>query len=253
MNGTQEKKSSQGFLSFLQVGVLEAIFIALLVAIIIVTLNYFNVVPLSRTFSLLSFLPQQKDTSPQKSLLVGTPPTITKGGPTIHYLITPNDPKKFTNDTSEYKHTVISDSTIKVRGELGIDIEIGIDLAGEKSSQSSGFQFTNALPSEKDSITLFLYLLPSGREWGIQYRHADSEQIFPLFKVPSGKIYGKFSLNISSDGRRVSATLPSGEKKTIVLPDTIYSVTNLMSSAVLVAPNLEVSIFSLNYRYQFPF
>lgn len=254
MNSAQEKKSSQSFWSILEVGTLEIVSIIFLVVAILFTLNYFNIIPLSNTFSFLSFLPQQGQvrlpSSSSKRLSTVSPSP--KKTPTIQYLVTPNDPKKFTNNSSEYHANPIPNSEVKVLGSMRIEIEMAIEMSEQvrKSSDSSALLFHNGLSnSKKDYRFLRLFYWPRAKSWMLHFQYAGKSEYLSLLPVPFGKVYGKFVLNISSDGRQVDIFLPTGEQKTLRLPTSLYATTNKMQSTIQVAPQSRVEVSSFSYQY----
>lgn len=241
--------------SLLVAGVAEVAIAAVLIIAILGTLNYFAILPLSNTFSFLSFLPQQSN---QTKLSRGNQRQQTTKGSSqdqisqLTQLIVPSNAKTFTNSASEDKYNVIKGSEIRVMGPLKINVEMGIELASavEKASGSSGLVFGNGLiQSPKDLGFIRLFYYPPGRNWALGYYHGDNSEFYNLLSMPTGEIYGKFSLLISENGRQVTVTLPTSENKTFNLPDSLYTATNQMSSTIQVAPGHTVTVSSLSYQY----
>ncbi len=234
----------------------EVAIAAVLVALILGTLNYFAILPLSNTFSFLSFLPQQSiGVKPQTRGNQGQQATTGQNqGRTsqVRQLIVPSDVKTFSNPTSEYKYNSIKDNGIKVTGPVRINVEMGVDLApsAQKASDSSGLIFGNGLAkSKKDFRFLRIFYWPPSKNWSLQYQYGEKPEFFNLLSMPTGEIYARFSILISGNGRQVTVTLPTLEQKTFNLPDSLYTATNQMGSSIQVAPGQTVTVSSLNYQY----
>ena len=247
----EEDKKGSGLSSVIT----EVAIAAVLVVLILGTLNYFAILPLSKTFPFLSFLPAQSTQ--------GEPKTGNQGQQTrtnqnqgrasqVRQLIVPSDVKTFANSTSEYKYNPIKDGGIKVAGPVRINVEIGIDLvpSDQKASDSSGLIFGNGLAkSQKDFRFLRLFLWPPGKGWGLEYHYAGKSEFYSLLSMPTGEIYGRFSILISGNGKQVTVTTPTFEQKTFNLPESLYTTTNQMDSSIQVAPGQTVTVSLLNYQY----
>lgn len=232
--------------SFLRAGFAEIIIIIFLISAILGTLNYFSILPLSNTFPFLSFLPRQ---SQQKTLNKITKVTQKPQQETVRYLITSDDPKSFTNSTNSYQYNLIPGNAIKVPKEITINVEIDIKDKASKNASTSALMFDNGSYNSKDNYKfLRLFYNQNGKNWALQY-HYNNNKFFNLLNQPLGKVHGRFSINISSDGKNLSILLPTGERKSIQLPDSLYSASSQMRTHVQVAPGSEVTISSLSYQY----
>lgn len=248
----KDKNIHSKFASLFTIGKAELVVTVLLIALILATLNYFSLIPLSETFPSFSFLPklktQQKKSPPSKA--------ITQKAPTIQYLVAPNNPKTFSNNEDQYVYNPLENSSIRVMGPVRIDIEMTVSKlteAKENASTSSSLMFDNGLYQSLNKDYRFLRLFYSAphKNWALEYYYGGRSKFLPLLSVGSGEIYGKFILSISSDGKNVKITLPTGEQKALDLPDSLYTATNKMRSMIQVAPFSQITLHSLSYQYSF--
>ncbi len=242
--------------SLLAAGLVEITIVTVLIVAILGTLNYFAVLPLSDTFPFLSFLPQQStQVNPQKRDNQFPQAKIGQNqdqSSNVRRLIVSPDVKTVTNSTIDYKYDSIKDSFIKVTGPVRINIELGFDLTpdAQTASGSGSFMFGSGLGgSKKDLRILSLFYWPPGKTWALQYLYGEKSEFYNLISMPTGKIYGRFSLLISGDGKQVTVILPTFEQKAFNLPDSLYTATNQMNSTIQVAPGQTITVSDLNYQY----
>lgn len=237
---TPRSKSSSGFW--------EVAVIAVLVFLILATLNYFRILPLSDTLPFLSFLPQQS-ASQRTAKPFAITQTQQKRPPFVQQVIAPSDPKIFTNDTKVNKTFPIKGSGTRVINGLQIDVEMTLKQ-DKKSTAAAGFMFDNGLKfDDKNLRRLFLFYWPKSNAWVLSYQYGNQKEFTGNLVRIRGAIYGKFSLKISKDGRNVVIVLPNGEERTLALKEPLYGVKNTMSARVSVPPNSGLTISSLSYQY----
>lgn len=242
--------------SLLAAGVAEIVIAAVLIIAILGTLNYFAILPLSQTFSFLSFLPRQStQVKPQTQGNQGQQ-TITNQNQgqfaNVRQLIVPSDIKTFANSTGEFKYNSIKDGYIRVEGPVRINVQMGIDLgpSPQESSDSSGLIFGNGLASSKNDLrSVSLLYSPQYKSWILHYYYGEKQEFFYLLSMPTGEVYGGFSLLISGNGRQVTVTLPNFDQKTFNLHDSLYTAINQMNPSIQVATGQTVTVSSLNYQY----
>lgn len=242
-NTGQASANKSSYLSFITEGVI----IVVLTLVILFTLNYFSLVPFSKIFPWLSFLPQAKG---QAQMTVPKNVTNSLNSRTIQYIVTPQSPLTLNNDTSEYMLRPIENSNIAIVGDTEVTVELGFQPelnAPEDASDSSGFIFDNGL-SGNNLRKLFLFYYPKGI-WGLQYTYGSKQKILPLYNVIGGQAYGQFNLSISGNGTNVKITLPNGEKRSLELPVNIYGPASSMTSRMLVASHWNAYLPLLNYKY----
>lgn len=240
---------------------LEILLIVTLVAITLVTLNYFNIVPLSSSLPIFSFLPRlgsgtvSQPSKPVNQLATNPsiPTTQTSKESTTKTIVTSNLPKVFSNNESKYKWTTIENSFVTVLGDIRIDVEIGVKstLISAQKEASNGMLFTNGLASsDKDHryIVLFYYL--PDQNWVVGHKSGGELKFLPLVTKKETDIFGRFDLLISSDGKTVTVTPSQGKQETIQLVESLYQTTNKMKSVAQVSPGSDITIYSLQYEYQ---
>ena len=79
----QPKKEKKSGLLFLEVGLVEISIVVIGLFLVFGTLNYFNILSISKALPFLSFLPTQKAISDNKSLKKTTPTDSASGVPTL--------------------------------------------------------------------------------------------------------------------------------------------------------------------------
>lgn len=236
--------------SLFTMGRAELVVTVLLIALILATLNYFSLIPLSETFPSFSFLPKLKTQQKKPTQLQSN----TQKTPTIQYLVAPNNPKTFSNNTSDFLYEVFPNESIRVLGPITIAVELTVEDDSKNGNKSSSYMFDNGLYQSlnKDYRFLRVFYYAPDKNWAVEYYYGGESKFLSLISVGSGEIYGKFVLSISSDGKEVKITLPTGQEKTFALPDSLYTATNKMRSIIQVAPTSEVSVISLSYQYSSP-
>lgn len=240
--------------SLLAAGVAEIVIVAVLIIAILGTLNYFAILPLSRTFPFLSFLPRQStQVKPQTQDNQGQETRTNQNQgqlANVRQVIIPSDIKTFTNSTGEYNP--IKDGYIKIEGPIRINVQMGIDIgpSSQEASDGSGLVFGNGLANSiKDLRSVSILYSPQYESWILHYYYGEKQEFFYLLSMPTSEVYGGFSLLISGNGRQATVTLPNFDQKTFNLPDSLYTTTNLMHTSIKVATGQTVTVSSLNYQY----
>jgi len=171
--------------------------IILLCIIIVGTLNYFNILPLSSKFALFSFLPHQGEQI-QNSMVTSSP--VSKKIPEQQQVISPDKPMTFSNDKNSDDRLSIPDSNIRVLKDLQIDVEFSNTKTNQTpSNATAGYIFDNDLPADNKNLRLlYLFYYFSTNTWNLEYLYDGKTIFFPNILKATGQIYGKFSLNISS-------------------------------------------------------
>jgi len=222
---------------------LKLILAIFLVIVIAFTLFYFNIIPglptnTQTASNNISSLPQTQNQ---------------KTGMYLQNIVIPSEQQAFTNDKTNIAGVLIPQSSIKVYGPLRITVELVVKMNDKSASDASaGYIFRNLTPdlkAQNDVRSLYLFYNKPSKGWVLLYKYGNQSKFLNVLQMPSGKVYGKFTFDISANGKSVIVTSPTGEQKTFELPDSLYTITNQMISLVQLLPNTEVDFFSLNYLY----
>src|SRR3989344_5994790 len=133
-----DDSSKKNSLSILGAGLTEILIALLLVAGILATLNYFNIIPVSDIVPALSFLPKQESGNLGSSNLGGTSET---GSPAQNQaiktmaVVQSNNLQKYTNKGEEMLFEPIASSSVQVRQLLRIDVELSVNNSKDGSGR----------------------------------------------------------------------------------------------------------------------
>jgi hypothetical protein len=248
MDNNQGKSSPLGSV------ITEIIIAAVLVILILGTLNYFSILPLSQSFPFLSFLPQQSGITQLQKTEQSVSSSSGSGTisilPNLRAVVQAVEPQKITNSSASASYKFLPKSGIKISGPLRIDMEVGAVTNSVKASDSDGLMFNNGLKYEnKDFRLLRVFYYPKDKNWAIETRANNKSQYSFLAKAPKGTNFLKITLLISSDGKSITVLTPGAKSKTIPFSDSLYAAGKQMNIATQVAPNSELDIYSLYYQY----
>lgn len=225
----------------------------MLVILILGTLNYFNILPLSQTFPFLSVLPSQ-----QKAQVSNNPSIIQRQSsnspqsatvPAIKVLVESTSPKKFSNSASQTSIKYLEDSYVLANYNRSLGIDIDMTISGSSSS-SSGISlgeniYSNSLPR------ISLYYFSQANSWLLSEDNAGEKKYTTLAKVEKDSIInGKFTLLISRDGKTIKVQPPAGNNITINLSRSLYGSKRSLTITTLVAPNSSLNLNYLRYTLQ---
>lgn len=221
----------------------EGIIVVFLIILIVLTFNYFKVINISSTFSILSFLPRQQSkindngqSSVEKNL---------SKVPTVVSLVDPKNKLTINNESDKFRFSNIPGSVIVVKGQF----EIGGILSVKNNDGGSGISFKNNILYEKpDYRGLLLYYSKSNASWILEFRSNNQSKPY-LIKKNNGVEPEAFTILISKDGKDIEVKTSASESILIKLSTSLYDTTNKMSMIAQVAPKSELTISGLFYQY----
>lgn len=240
----QEKEQS------LKTGLSAIVMLVLLISAVLLTLNYFEVVPLSKTFSFLSFLPAQSriksgslDTS-----VGGLPPRQQRSGGvrreegTQKNVITAGNPLVVENSSAGLKYQPINNAFVNPTGELIIETELSV---GQEGTGSTGIFLTNGLSNnDSDRRQLGVFYDTKIQNWLIEYKAGNKSE---FRRLGVKERFVKLRMAIVPEGN--SVLVNSGlENKKIYFSGSIYDSGTKMNARIQVGPNSELTINSLSYK-----
>lgn len=229
--------------------VIEISIILFLVLLVTVVLNYFNIVPLSKTVGFLSFLPHQSSQSTQND---SKNPPNTESDSTIQQIqpvILSDKPLTTSNseDIEQYKY--IENSSIEVNGALRIEVEMISDVSdAADDSGNSGIFFTNGLPyADKNFRFLHIFHYKKDKSWVLEYRANDESKYYFIAPAESSKSFISASIELNAQGTAATVSGVNIEKKTFDLSNSLYESGKQMSMVTQISPNANLTINSLVY------
>lgn len=234
--------------SFLSAVLLEVSIIAVLVIGILVTLNYFRIIPLSATFPYFSFLPAQNAIQLNTSN-PSQPSSVSEQSGTAESVLLASQ-KKIDNPGTKYLYASLNRSKISVAGTITLKGNFGISV--EESTNISGIIFSNGLDYiDDDYKNLSLFYFPKGKNWTLEYRAKGKSEYFPLIGGRQKDNGITFSMSVDNEGKTLSISLSDlvdNKVKTIHLPSSLYENGREMTIFSQVAPGSELNIYGLRYE-----
>jgi hypothetical protein len=225
--------------------IVEGVIVLVLVTAILVTLNYFGIVPLSRTFSFLSFLPSQtriQSGSLSRNVQNQVPRNQGTSAGQQKSVITSESPMVVENTAKEFKYEPVKNGFINPRGELTIEADLTV---GENVGGGTGIVFTNGLGFDDDNRrSLGLYFYPKDGNWLIEYR-ANNKSEYRGIKVTQKA--AKFKLIVGPLGKSVLVTSGS-DSVNFQFSSSLYDAGKQMRMGSQVGPNSTLTINSLTYN-----
>ena len=236
----------------LKVVLIEFSIIAFLVIIISAILNYFSILPLSNTFSFLSFLPKQKlfnqkiNNNPNLTLETNKP-QVKPNAFSKFSVVIPSKPQIITNPDDKYIFRVINGSYYKIlpNVEMKIDVEIET-LTNGKSDETTGLIFADDL-KKTNAKSLFLFYYQKTKTWGLRYKHGNTTKYLPISEDITPQPSFKATFYIDANGKEIYSVLSNGAKKALILPESMYEETRVINAIAQVSPLATLKINSLNY------
>ncbi len=233
--------------------VIEGGVILVLTVVILFTLNYFSLIPFSKIFPWLSFLPTSSRSISQR--VAFNIPTPTPTSSLLRYIVTEKNPLMYKNPDPAYvSYYPVDGSTLQVPGKLKIHIKVEVLSSGIKGNVStpSGMLIDNSLRSssrEYQYIKLF-YFQPNNT-WIVQYfMNGELSKGVPLLTLDKTSNYlGDFTFEISTNGKFLTIYTPTGKSKKVAFPQSFYNTSDIIRTVVQVAPHSEVDVLSLSYQY----
>ncbi len=235
---------------FLEVGIA-----AVLVILILGTLNYFGIIPLSKSFPFLSFLPSQSQgqnylgqfglapNQPNSKVL----PNL--NGKTIRTrgIVIPTSPKTFVNNGSTILYSPIASGGAKFTRQARVDVELTVN----NGASGSGILFTNGKKfADKDYKAFRIFHNGEKNNWQAEYRSQNKSTYTMLVKSTSkGNEFRKIAFIISANGKVFTIFVSGVPSKIIQLSDSFYGAGQQIFASVQVAPKSELEINSLYYQY----
>ncbi len=247
MDNNSKKASSLGS-TLVEVGVA-----GVLIILILSTLNYFGILPLSSNFKFLSFLPTQTKSS---SLFLSPNSGVGKRGNNAlsnvvtRVLVRPIEPKKLVNGTDNFLFAPIASSSVKIKDNIRIDMEL-TNVQGSSATQGSSLVFRNSFKYQDSKYRhLRVFYYPKNKVWILEARSKNKSQFFTLKKENAkGPNFAKVGLIVNPSGKSVTLLVAGKRNKTIVLADSLYDSGKVMNSSVQIAPHSELDIYGLYYQY----
>ncbi len=227
--------------------VVEGLVVVLLSVLILATLNYFNILPISQNLRFLSFLPQQtriQVTNKPSALL----PNGTSG--TIRTLVRPVTPLLISNDKNEYLYVPIQNSEIEVNGQIRIDAELMDNSTSDSST--SGIIFRNGIkPDDAGYQHLRVFYNPKDQNWLLEHKDNNKAQYYGISPKNDDPQFNfrRISLILSEDGKTITLLISGVPGKTITLLNSMFLPSNKMNMMAGVAPGSELNIYGLYYQY----
>jgi hypothetical protein len=225
----------------------EAIIILALTLLIIVTLNYFGMVPLSRNFPALTFLPVSgslKVDDPKDEIIEDQKNLQTRS------IVPEENPLVLTHsgDTQQAEYPLIEQSAFKPVQDMVIDL----DLSAEPGSEGSGIMFGSNFPSQTLRRILYLTYYSQGKTWILRFENSGKsvQANIPVSEDLVDKIRAKFTIRISQNGKVVYADIGQKDPIKLNLPSTLYDP-NAETVAVAQIPSsttLKINLLKYSYR-----
>ena len=242
--------------SFLPAVFLELSIIVALVIGILLSLNYFNVLPLSSTFSFFAFLPKASVvSSPSKVLQIDqknvNEPNLSQNpngsGTVKRSIISVEAPRKLINNESAYKYFNFPTAAINVKSPLTIDLDVS--AIGGEEGQDSGIIFNNRLQyADAGYAHIRLFYDFDDTKWILEHKANNKSQYISLNTSSSDRDSIKASIFIGQEGKLLKITIAGQKDQNITLQEPLYKTTNSMGIIAKVAPNSELEVSSLSYR-----
>lgn len=214
--------------------------VILFIVIILLTLYLFNVISLS------SFLPIKKATQP----IGQTNSTGSGDSESKINLINPTFTKVFTNKSDQWSLQNVPNNKVRVSSalELNTTLLIKFDEDAPLNSNTGILFYNGLLVKDPNTRRLSIVYLLKNKQWLLQYQSGKTVKSYILLNAAPANAFGTFSLSISSDGKKVTVSIPNQTTKSIDLPASIYDITNQMTINILVGPKSNATVSSLNYN-----
>jgi hypothetical protein len=258
-NETQpEEEKKESIFDFIRSSIFELFLVFLFLIIILTTFNYFNLIPLSSVFPVLSFLPQQNSLqneliSRNNRVFNGAPQNLSTCNPILdknillNYLVSCNNPKTIINSKSNYYDNPISTDGITTTQFIQINVGMEISVLNEKN-QNNTFTSGLMLDSKSDKNGMYIFYQGYSNTWMVKFTYSKSQEFESLYNpIPSNPEIGNFSITISPNGTTVNILIPNGLIKTFNLKESVYGNSNTLIPSIIAQPYTKLTLYSLNY------
>jgi len=221
--------------------IIEAGIAGFLVILILITLNYFNILPISDSFSFLSFLPRQGAAGVQVQNGSGT---------RMKLVVRPVNPLLSANGTKNTLFTPIASSSVNVTRQFRIETEVS-DNGGKASTLGGGLTIKNTKKfSDNDYRHLRIFYYPKNKNWLLEARSKNKSQFFFLTRAPlKGANFEKITLIVNSKGDGVTVLVPGIPERTFKLNDSLYDAGSQLNALISTPSKSEFDLYSLSYEY----
>lgn len=230
--------------------IVEILVVLVLFVLSLSVLNYFNILPVTKTLPFLSFLPSKTAIS-QGQAASGVPVADDKAKAqvVIQNVVTPDKPVEVKNDKKEYDFKALENSSIKVEWPITIDFEMAFDVLNAEGKDSSGLAWGNEFPyTDNKQRVLSILRYPPENTWMMAYHADGKDTYFPLQKDDQKKAFAKIRMTISADGKEVTLS-GQGINNKFTLPSSLYENSSLMTMSAQTAPNTKLDIYSAYYEH----
>lgn len=213
--------------------------VTLLVVIVILSLYLFNII------SFPSFLVGQNANTSLPKTDTSMPESKTEVSSTESLIET----LPFVNDSDKWMSKEIINGKIKVLSSLKINSNMLVTFQNDAPPESStGLIFDNGLNEDDANLRkLSLFYFLQNKRWVMRYQEGKNAQYYPMLGMPEDKIFGIFTIAISSDGKHITVGLQNKTTKTIDLPKSLYDSTNRMRLMAQIGPKSTIKFASLTY------
>ncbi len=244
------KKTKFVIFNFLRTGVFEASLIFFLLILMLATFNYYNLIPLSQTFSFLAFLPQKGGqaglTNSEISFFKNNLVNLSSCNPitndiSLNNVVECDKPIKTLNNKNKVMYTTVPNS--EVLGTNGIQINLAIGVNAGTTRNRCGV----ILGGGPDKNRIFISYDLSG-QWGVIFLYKNKVMDFIPIYSPSTSypLLANFSIRVSKDGKTIAILSPDGIIHIFNLEDSVFD-NGTIPATVVTAPNSSVTLYQLNY------
>lgn len=236
-----EKKTSP-----LKFAIGEVLVVISLCFLIIVTLNYFKILPLSENFGFLAGLPQQSTSSSPQG---GKPKGDISDQIFVRSVVMPFRPLIIKNTSTQTESQYVATSTAKLYKS-----SINVQMVVADKSDTTGISFANDKKyTTKEYRSLQIFRDIKSQNWMLQYITGSDSTYTYLTSSYNGNDFKNFTIMIENNGRNLTILSPSFVSKKITLPSSFYEFGNNIHASANVGPGATFTIFSLTYQSIYPF
>lgn len=262
-NQSEQKNLLLKFIGFINSFIFELVLIGLFSVIILITLNYFNIIPISSVFPALSFLPQQN--SVQKIINTASQDDISffnnnfpnlascdnsniDNSLILNQIISCTNPQKFINSNvkNETDYQVIPNTDDPgLIGDKGVQINLALK-AQTNGKDDTGIMFGGDSTENRFYIAYY----PQQNAWGIQFLFGNKVTEFIPIYTPSSISNAQrafFSVKVAEDEKTISIIFPNGVIYSYSSDKNFYTKAGSLPITIVLYKNSNMFIYNLNY------
>jgi len=256
---SESKSLSLKFTGSIKQYSLEIFLIATFSVVILTALNYFNIIPISSVFPVLSFLPQQNQT--QNNTIVASQDDLSFFNSNFRNLATCDNsnidkhlilnqiikctnPQEFTNTTNKTIYSFIPNTDQLSIGDKGVQINFSIK-ADTNGRDDLGLMFGGDTTDNR----LYLAYYPNQNSWGTQFLFGSTVTSFvPIYHPATTSTSQRafFSLKVSADEKTLTLLFPNGDIETFNEGKSFYTKNGDLPITAVLPPGSAITIYNLN-------